>query len=390
MYNKKQRYMVVAAIVAIAACSDSSNPVAVAARPAPPPTVPTSRPPETEERVTVTRTTDFISAPIDGEPMPAPVRRTNTRTFGAVTLTAGHGDESVVNAAAAVRGGGRVTPDNLPIAGLVVPARQTSLRSVVVPWRRSAQLPDDPTVTVESVGSGGAPASTITVSQANGPTLTIRQEWELWQERWNLVRRESRSSDGTFHEVIDVRRTGRTGTALRSPAEWARQLRVGGTRGASLDLYEDDVECGRCGPQLIAANAAFETAIARELLATSICAFPPASGGPVACAIALGAAADAMIAASTATERYELCKATAPPCPPRPKPTGDCLVRSQGNHALTAAFSCSSGGGGGQSDGGGGSTAPLSHLECTYYYEYDIDTGAILYSELLYCRQVSN
>ena len=385
MYFSKQLHKGVAVLIAVAACSDGAPPVVAPLQQGQQPTIPVGKVPESDERVIVTRTTEAQGYAAEGQARPPRERRTKIFTFGAGTYSIAHDSGAVVQGALKARVRAKPTSvDDLPIIGLTVPARRTSFRNAVVPWRRVIPLSDDSATVIESFGTGDAPPSVMRVSRDGVTTMTITQEWELWQRQWNLVRRESMTPDSSVREVIDVKRTGRTGTALQSSADWSRTVGRGGALTPSFDIYGDDDDCGRCGRELIAAESAAAKSIAKDFAAVLACALAPAAVTIPACVAALAVAVDAALDAVSAAMQLDLCTRTAPPCPPKKSPTGECSVRSAGGHGLTASLSCGSTGG----SGGGGSTGPSYHIMCTYYYEYDMATGDILYSELLYCSQV--
>ena len=50
-----------------------------------------------------------------------------------------------------------------------------------------------------------------------------------------------------------------------------------------------------------------------------------------------------------------------------------------------ASFDCGPQTDGGLDGGSGGSAGSAGHYECTYYYEYDLYTGDVTFSQLHYC-----
>lgn len=390
MYFSKQLQKGVAVLIAVAACSDGAPPVVAPLQQGQQPTIPAGRIPDSDERVIVTRTIDAQGSAADGQARPPGERRTKTYTFGAGTMSVPHDSGLVVQGALKARVRAKVTSiDDLPMVGLTVPARRTSFRNAVVPWRLVIPMSDDSATVIESFGTGDAPPSMMRISRNGVTTMTIRQEWELWQRQWQLVRRETISPDSSFREVIDVKRTGRTGTALQSSADWSRTLGRGGALTPSFDIYGDEEGCGRCGKELIEAKAAGLQSVAKTAAAAAACALAPAAVTVPACVAALALAVDAAIDAVAAAMELDLCDRTAPPCPPKKSPTGECTRHAAGGHTLQASFTCGTGGGTGAGGGGsGGSSTPSYHIICTYYFEYDMETGEILYTELLYCSQV--
>ena len=254
------------------------------------------------------------------------------------------------------------------------------MRGAIVPWRRTRTMPDDSTTTIESFGTGDAPASITRVVRNGETVMTINEEWELWQRQWNLVRRETTTPAGRFHELVEVNRTGRTGSALLSPAVWAQWFGSPTQFSPAYDIYGDDDAggCPTCAALQAAVDDDSELLTVAAALADAECAIPTPFGVPV-CIAALAGVWVAEVRLERAVQQRDDCK-----CPPKKPITDDCSTRGATGHALTASQSCSGTGGG----GGGGSTQS-GHNECTYYFEYDLISGDILYSELLGCRWVA-
>jgi hypothetical protein len=242
---------------------------------------------------------------------------------------------------------------------------------------------------VESDGFGDAPASIMRFLLNGIPTMTVTQEWELWNRQWNLVRRESIAAERGFREVIEVKRTGRQGNGLASAVDWSRSIGRPEDVSGAFDLYSDlDADwCDACAGLRNAETAALNKWLGTVLMEGIACFLVPPPVTLPACLAASAAALNAAADYDKARADLANCTAAPPPCPPRSPAPGDCSLRAAGPHGSHASFDCTSqtGGGSGGTDGTGG-----SHLECTYYFEYDLYTGEILYSELLYCVSVPN
>ena len=388
MYFNKQLQKGVAVLIAVAACSDGAPPVVAPVQQGQQPAIPAGRIPESDERVIVTRTIDAQGYAADGQARPPRERRTKTFTFGARTISARHDSGSAMPGAVKVRVRAKPTSaDDLPIVGLTISARRTSFRNAVAPWRRSLPMPDDSATMIESFGTGDAPPSVMHVSRNGVPLMTITQEWELWQSQWQLVRRETISPDSGFREVIDVQRTGRIGTALQSPVDWSQRVGRSGTLAPSFDLYggEDNSGCPACAALDGAVTDNYQFLMGALILADAACAIPNLYVAP-ACLVALVGVWAAEVRFNRAVANRDQCNENPVTCPPKPPKRDDCSIHAAGARTFTASFACGAAGG----SGGGGSNTPSYHTECTYYYEYDMDTGAILYSELLYCQSVAD
>jgi hypothetical protein len=356
-------FPILTAVALVAACHDGPPPVA--------PVAITSSPaalaggvPASDERVTITRTVETSIPDENGRDKPRKVtRRTRTYTRGAGRVAVHSASPDAPgrprrSASAATRRDTLNVPDQL----LTAPAARTSVLAASMPWTRQAPVASDPGLVVISDGEGGAPASRMRFMRNGILTATTTQTWEFWEGRWNLVHRETVTPDGSLRDVIDVKRTGRHGVGQLSSAAWARETASHGAIGAPLFDYQSD-DCDQCGLQRIAVTAALEKLAAAELSIAAACWILPPPFNAAACSAALMASLVVAADADRAIAELDLCLAT--PCPRKPDASG------------------STTGGGGGGDGSGG-TAPTS-LVCTYYYEYDLDTGDIVYSELLSC-----
>lgn len=354
-------YPMLTAVALVAACHDGPPPVAPVAIP-PSPAALAGGIPASDERVTITRTVETSVPDEKGKDKPRKVtRRTRTFTRGAGRVAARPGSPAVPHPTGAsglppVRRDTLDVPDQL----LTAPALPTSVLGATMPWTHEASVASDPGLVIVSDGEGGAPASRLRIMRNGILTATTAQSWEFWEGRWNLVRRETVTPDGSLRDVIDVKRSGRRGAGQLSSAAWARATSVRGGVGAPLFDYESD-DCDLCGQQRINVTDALEKLAAAELgIATACWLLPPPLNAP-ACSAALVASLVVAADADKAIAELDLCRST--PCPKKPDATG------------------TTGGGGG--DGGG--AAPPASLVCTYYYEYDLDTGDIVYSELISC-----
>lgn len=375
----------VAVLVAVAACSDGAVPPVAPTRATSLPLAGAGRTPESDEQVTVTRTIEVQPPTIPGQDTPSPVRRVKTITFGARTVAAPNADLSI-GGALKVRSRPKIASvEDLPIVGLTEPVRLTSFRGAVVPWRRSVRMPDDLAMTVEMFGTGDAPASMIRFVRNGTVVLTVTQEWELWQRQWNLLRRETTTPDRSLHEVVEVTRVGRSGTALQSTVAWAQSFGQERSLSPSFDYYgeDDDGGCLACAALVNAAQAKYLKFMITDAAALAACLLAPTGAALPACFAATAIAATAFVDYQQARWDRDDCKNDPAKCPPPAPPGGpSCARRGVSNIGLTLTCSPGSGGGGGGGDTGG---SPSTEYYCTYYYEYDLYSGEVLYAELLSC-----
>jgi hypothetical protein len=356
------------AVALVAACND--GPPVAPVRSVHAPAALAGGIPASDERSTITRTVETSTTGDNGRDKPRKVTR-RTRTFtrgtGRVTLRAGD-----VDARSRLRGRGLGTAaptsmDSLPITDLVVPASDASLYGATLPWRRITPMPGDPETVLESDGVGSAPASTIRMIHGGVTTAVIRQEWSYWQGAWELVRRESVNADSSVRDVIDVRRTGHRGIAVESPAAWSRHMSRGTVAlSPSFDLVDYAPECVACAGLQAAFRDQGEILLAATIGMVGACAPTPAA---VACLAALTAVWSQTVRYERAQTDLEYCIARH--CPPPPPPPTAPLAGTGGTSGSTAV------------------TAPEGYNACTYYFEYDPDTGVIISSELLSCTWVA-
>lgn len=356
------------AVALVAACNDSPPvaPVTMAASPA----ALADGIPASDERVMITRTVE-TSVPDDkrrDKPRKVTRRtRTFTRGAGRVRLHAGDSDGRSRLRGRGVGAAAPITMDSLPISDLIVPASGASMVAATLPWRRRTPMPGDPETVLESDGIGSAPASTIRIVHGGVTTAVIRQEWSYWQGAWELVRRESVNADSSVRDIIDVRRTGHRGIAVESPAAWSRHIgRGSASLNPSFDLVDEGPGCVACAGLQAAFSDQGEILLAMTFGMIGACAPTPAA---VTCLGALTAVWSQTVRYERAQTDLEYCVARN--CPPPPPPPPAPPASTGGTSGSTAI------------------TAPEGHNECTYYFEYDPDTGDIISSELLSCTWVA-
>lgn len=390
MYSKRKLQMGVAALMAIAGCSDRmDSPVGPVAPGASPMGVGVGTGnPGDQGTVTITRTTDVRPPGGAGLPAGAPsnvVHRKQSFEMGTARVTVRSEDVRLLMALRAKAAASPTSLADLPVSGLSVPAGAQSLRDANNPWRRTAPVAGEPGGLVESNGTGDAPASTIRYMRNGDVVMVIEQQWELWKRQWNLVRRETRMTDGSLHDVIDVSRAGRSGLALQSPREWApARLPVGGA-SAAFDIYGEEYEvCDACRTLRKNAEEALVNSLIKDGLAVAACAWAPLGVTLPVCAAALGVMAEALVKVLRAASDLMDCEASPPPCPKKISTT-DCTVRSAGGRQLRPSFDCGATTGDGGTGSGSGTASSAGHWQCTYYYEYDLHTGNVLFAQLLYC-----
>ena len=366
LYHKLFPYATAVALVA--ACNDSPPvaPVTMAISPA----APAGGIPASDERVTITRTVEASVPDEKGRDKPRKVTRwtrTFTRGAGRVSLHAGDSDGRSRLRGRGVGAAAPITMDSLPISDLIVPASGASMVAATLPWRRRTPMPGDPETVLESDGIGSAPASTIRMLHGGVTTAVIRQEWSYWQGAWELVRRESVNADTSVRDIIDVRRTGHRGIAVESPAAWSRHIgRGSASLSPSFDLVDEGPGCVACAGLQAAFSDQGEILLAMTFGMIGACAPTPAA---VTCLGALTAVWSQTVRYERAQTDLEYCIArNCPPPPPPPPAPPEGTGGSSGSTAITAVE---------------------GHNECTYYFEYDPDTGVIISSELLSCTWVA-
>lgn len=390
--NMSQKLRVgAAAVVLIAACSDQgSTPVAPVARATTPFGVGAGNPAD-QGTVTIKRTIEIRDPDQTGVAVGAParmVKRERTTSLGSGRTSIRREDERVRAALQAKPAAAPSSIDDLPVSGLTFPAGRPSLRESIQPWTRSMEDPADHAGVIHTSGVGDAPASVIRYVKNGATIVVVEQEWEFWKGQWTLLRRVTATPDGSVRTIVDVTRSGHTGNALESPGQWSRR-NVGVVPGApAFDMFGDAGEdCDSCWKLRLDAEKALAVAIAKDALAVIACAFAPVGFTIPVCFAALGVATEATINAVAAALELIHCENNKQPCPAKKPPTTDCLRSVATGYRLAPSFECGAPADGGVGTGGsGGPSGPSAgHYECTYYYEYDLYTGDVTYSVLLYC-----
>lgn len=379
-----------AAVIMIAACSDQgSTPVAPVARAATPLGVGAGNPADAGT-VTIKRTIEVRDPDQSGVAVgasPRMVKRQQTLSVGSGRVSVRHEDVRTHAALKAkLRTTERTSADAIPVLGLSVPASPTSLRQAVAPWRRSNPVDGESGAVIETEGTGHAPATTIRLVKNGVTTMVVSQQWELRNRQWNLVRRESWTPDGSFREVVEVARSvSATPGSVESSREWAGNGGKFRVSAPSFDLFGDD-DCDSCKSLRDAEDAAFESMVLRAAGTALACTLAPTGAAIPACVAAWLLYTDSLLKWDRAVDNHRDCQAKPPPCPKKNPPITDCSRRAAGGQRLAPSFDCGAAGDGGAGSGGaGGSSGSAGHYECTYYYEYDLDTGDVTFSQLLYC-----
>lgn len=283
---------------------------------------------------------------------------------------------------------------DLPPVGLTWSARRGA-PTLGVPWSNRHALAGVPGVEVEASGVGDGPAATLRYFQNGSLARTVTQSYRRREGRWELVRRETTTPDGTYHEVVVV--AGPPSVQSATAFSFRRGPEADDDFGALTTfggLALDDEDCDPCKALREAKNAAFEAFIWADAAAILVCTLTPPPADVLACWAATLKASEAYSKFAKADSAYDDCMRNPPKCPCTTKTEPITMAAPPTGSADRAAIppdaafldECedtsttpATGGGGGGSGTGGIQT-------CYYDIWYDVATGVILWKELLYCE----
>jgi hypothetical protein len=262
-------------------------------------------------------------------------------------------------------------------------------------------------MTLESRGVGDAPASELVIMKDGRQLATIRRTWSRRARSWELERQETTISDGKYHDIVEIKRSGtppEMSGALLNAADLGATRGVKSAVAASLNPFVatfDFVDCGgydgsdTCAPErkdLANADDEVNLALAEMVLACAI----PEPFEPLVCNLALAHFLGRIVIQANASEALRKCEAKAAQkarcCTASsriPLGTGAMLSISQAPSAATgddtAGCEVDVNGDPASGTGGGGGSGGSIDVVCYYWVVYNVDTGEVLAIHLDHC-----